>query len=140
MEVSHTELWEKASERGSKRNRRRVVGTVEIGTEQSPCLRLAGMTTTLLVKVGAQDQPWHTNTIYDIDLVTAHDMGLKIYQTFSDAVVHFGDVPAECITRVVGHNETILCERQSEVAPHDCVTQGNNRRGSISSGAVLIPL
>ena len=30
----------------------------------------------------------------------------------------FGDVPAECITRVVGHDETILYERPSEVAPH----------------------
>ena len=60
----------------------------------------------------------HSGTIYEIDLVKAHDTGLKFYQTFSYAVVRFGDVPAECVARVVGHDDTILCERPSEVAPH----------------------
>ena len=48
---------------------------------------------------------WHTDTIYEIDLVKVQDMGLKFYQIFSYAVVHFGDVPAECIARVVAYDE-----------------------------------
>ena len=38
---------------------------------------------------------WHTDTIYEIDLVKVQDMGLKFYQIFCYAVVHFGDVPAQ---------------------------------------------
>ena len=51
---------------------------------------------------------WHTDTIYEIDLVKVQDMGLKFYQIFSYAVVHFGDVPAECIARVVAYDENDL--------------------------------
>ena len=58
---------------------------------------------------------WHTDTIYETDVVKAQDMG---YQTFSDAAFHFRDVPAQCMARVVGHDQTILYERPSEVAPH----------------------
>ena len=42
-------------------------------------------------------------------------MGLTIVQTFSYAVVHFGDFPATCTARVVGHDQTVLYERPSEV-------------------------
>ena len=41
---------------------------------------------------------------YEIDHVKAQDMGLKFYQTFSCAVVHIGDIPAECIARVVSND------------------------------------
>ena len=61
---------------------------------------------------------WHTDTVYDIDLGKAQDMGLKSYQTLSNAVVHFGDVPAECFARAVGDDQTIFYERPSQVAPH----------------------
>ena len=40
------------------------------------------------------------------------------YQPFIFVVVQFGDVPAECIARIVGHDQAILYERPSEVAPH----------------------
>ena len=56
-------------------------------------------------------------TIYEIDLIKARDTGLQFYRTFSDAVVHFGDIPADCFARVVGHDQTILHERPSEAAP-----------------------
>ena len=42
---------------------------------------------------------------------------LAFYQPVSDAVVHFGDNPADCVARVVGHDQTLLFERPSEVAP-----------------------
>ena len=48
-----------------------------------------------------------TDTVYDIDLVSAQDLGLKFYQPFSYAVVHFRDIPADCTARVVGHDDTI---------------------------------
>ena len=38
-------------------------------------------------------------------------MSPTFYQPFSCAVVHCGDVPAECIARVVGHDKKDLCER-----------------------------
>ena len=76
-------------------------------------------------------------TIYEINLIRARDMGLQFYRTFSDAVVHFGDIPADCIARVVGHDQTILHERPLEAAHQskqmsvhrvaDCVTKTNNR-------------
>ena len=74
-------------------------------------------------------------------------MGLNLYQTFIYAVVHFGDVPAECVARVVGHDQTILLERPLEVAPHAPAIQADfsesgdrllNRKG-ISSVIVSIP-
>ena len=40
----------------------------------------------------------------------------KIFETILYAVIHFGDVPAECVARVVRHDQTILYERPSEVA------------------------
>ena len=46
----------------------------------------------------------------------AQIMGFKFYQTFSHGLVHFGDIPAECIARVIGHDQTILYERPSDVA------------------------
>ena len=49
----------------------------------------------------------------------AQDMGLKFFQTFSYAVVHFGVVVAQCIARVVAHDQTILHERPSEVTQYD---------------------
>ena len=60
---------------------------------------------------------WDADMIYELGLVRAQDMGLKLYQTFSSAVVHVGGVPAECNAKVVGHDYTILYERP-EVAPH----------------------
>ena len=60
---------------------------------------------------------WHTGTTCDMDLVKAQEMGLKFFQIFSYAVLPFGDIPADCIARVVGHDQTILYERSSEVAP-----------------------
>ena len=85
---------------------------------------------------------WHTDTICEIDLVKAQDMCLKFYHTFSFAVVHFGDVPAECIERVVGHDRTILYERPSEVAPHERAIQedfGASGGRLPGSRIVLIP-
>ena len=88
-------------------------------------------------------------TIYGIGLFQAQHMGLKFFPTFSDVFVHFGDVPAERLARVVEHVQTMLSStkdhqkshrthRQSEhMSVHqvtDCLTQINNNRGSISSG------
>ena len=44
--------------------------------------------------------------------------GLKFNHTVSDAVDHFVHVPTECIARDVGHDQTVLLERRSKVAPH----------------------
>ena len=62
---------------------------------------------------------WHIDKVYDIDFLKAQEIGLKLYKTFSCAVVHTGDTPAECIEKVVGHDQTKLCERPSEVTPND---------------------
>ena len=43
---------------------------------------------------------WHTDTIYEIDLVKTQDMDLKYYQTFSYAVVSFGGIPAPVAEKV----------------------------------------
>ena len=72
-----------------------------------------------------------------------YGMGQQFYQSFSN----FGAVPAESIARVVGHDQTILCGRPPEVAPHALAIQAdfrasgdrslaqiNNKRGPISSG------
>ena len=54
-------------------------------------------------------------------------MGLKLDQQFSYALVHIGDIPTECVARVVGHAQTILHERPLEVAPHAPATQADVR-------------
>ena len=73
-------------------------------------------------------QKWHTDTIYEIDLINAQEMGLTYFQSFSYVVFHFGDIPAECIiARVVGYDQTILHERRSEVAPHTLARQEDFR-------------
>ena len=51
---------------------------------------------------------WHTDNCIEMDLVKAQEMGPTFYKTCSYAVVHFGDVPVECIARVVGHDENDL--------------------------------
>ena len=51
---------------------------------------------------------WQIETVDEIGVVRAQDMGLKIFESYSFIVVHFGDSPAECIARVVGHDQTIL--------------------------------
>ena len=61
---------------------------------------------------------WHTNTVYETDQFRAQDMGLTLLPTFSYVVVPFGDMPAECIASVVGHDQTILYERPLEVKPY----------------------
>ena len=76
-------------------------------------------------------------------------MVLEVVDTFRCVVVHFGDIPADCIARVVGHDHTILSERPSEVTPHapqskqisvhrlaHCLTKINSNKGSISSVVV----
>ena len=62
-------------------------------------------------------------TLYDFreisdDTLQQTQTATKLYHTFGYVVVHFGDVPAEYVARVVGHDQTILYERPSEVAPH----------------------
>ena len=47
----------------------------------------------------------------------AQRVGVQLYQTFTHAD-HFGDIPADCIARVVGHDATNLYDRPPEVAPH----------------------
>ena len=54
-------------------------------------------------------------------------MGLKYNQTFSYVVVHFGDIPAQRIARVVGHDQTISYERPSKVAPHASAILADSR-------------
>ena len=54
-------------------------------------------------------------------------MGLQFYQSFSHAVVHFGDIPKNCTARVEGHDQTILHERPSEVTLNDPAIQANVR-------------
>ena len=66
---------------------------------------------------------WHTDT-----------MALKFQQTFSYAVGHFADIPAKCIARVVGQDETILYERASEGTPHAPAIQADI---GASSGRLL---
>ena len=38
---------------------------------------------------------WHTDAEYETELVKAQDLGPKFHHTIRDAVVHFGDIPAE---------------------------------------------
>ena len=70
---------------------------------------------------------WHTEAVHEFDLANTQDMGLKFYQTFSCAVVHLGDIPSECIARVVGHDRSIIKERPSEVAPSALAIQTDVR-------------
>ena len=72
---------------------------------------------------------WHTNTIHEFDLVKAQEMGLKCHQTFGCAVLHFGDIPAQCFASVVGHDKTILYERFSKVAPSAPAIQADRASG-----------
>ena len=69
---------------------------------------------------------WHTDTIYDIDLVKAKEMDLKCNQTFSYAVVHFGRHSSSmfCKSR---YNHTNNYERPPEVAPHALAIQADVR-------------
>ena len=76
------------------------------------------------------------------------DFSLTFYQTFSYAVVHFGDIPATCVAIFVpsctkDHQKSHRTHWQSkQISVHlvtDCLTQMNNKRGSISSGIVSIP-
>ena len=43
-------------------------------------------------------------------------MFLENRQIPSNAVVHFGDIPADCMARVVGYDQPIFHERPSELA------------------------
>ena len=54
----------------------------------------------------------------ETDSVKSQCMGPKLCQTFSYAVVHFGDIPAECTVRVVGYDQTMLFAGPSKVVPH----------------------
>ena len=54
-------------------------------------------------------------------------MGLTLYQPYSYAVVHFGDLPAERIAGVVGQDQAILYERPSEVTPYASAIQADFR-------------
>ena len=65
--------------------------------------------------------------MYEIDLVNAQETGQKFKQTISDADVHFGDIPAESVARVVGHDHMILQERPSEVTLNDPAIQADFR-------------
>ena len=65
---------------------------------------------------------WHTATIYEIDLVKTQQMRLQFHQTFSYSVAHVGDVPAECIARVVGHDQTIKSRTARNGNPTRCLT------------------
>ena len=75
----------------------------------------------------------------------------QIKHTFSHADVHIGDIPAESTAMVVGHDQTILFERPSEVTLDDPTIQTDFRASGdrllgqdqktkkdlISSGVVL---
>ena len=82
-----------------------------------------------IIKVGSHSSfpyvhhQWHTNTINEVDLVEAQKIGLTLFQSLSVAVVHVGNIPAECIAKIVGHGQTILCGRPSEVVPHALAIQ-----------------
>ena len=81
---------------------------------------------------------WPTDTVHEIELVKARDLGLKFHQTFSYAVVHFGDIPAECVARVVGHDQTDSYESALEVACKrtSSVARKRNGGGRTHSGVV----
>ena len=93
---------------------------------------------------------WHTDTIYENDQVKAQKMGLQFSHTFSYGVVHFGDIPAERVTRVVAHDQTILYQRPSDVISHAPAIQHDfrasvdqlldpdqqSKRSSITSGVM----
>ena len=84
---------------------------------------------------------WHTDTVYETDLLKAQDMSLTFLQTFSHPVVPFGDMPAECIARVVGKSNRTH-QQSKQISLHrvtDCLTLINNKRCSISLGIVVIP-
>ena len=70
---------------------------------------------------------WHTDTSYESDSVKAHSMSLKFYQTFSYVVVPFGDIPVECLTKVVGHDQPVLFEKPFEVTQNDRVIREDSR-------------
>ena len=70
----------------------------------------------------------HTDTIYEIDLVRAQEMGLTNLSNIQVCCCSiFGDIPAEYIPRFVGHDQTLLCERPSEVTPNDPAIQAHFR-------------
>ena len=60
--------------------------------------------------------------------IKAEDIGEKcIHLSVRLLFVHFGDIPAECIARIVGDDQTILYERPSEAAPHAPAIQADFR-------------
>ena len=65
-----------------------------------------------------------------------HKTWVKHSTTYSIMLVHFGDIPTECIARVVGHEQTILHEGPSDVAPHAPAIQADVRA---SGGRLLDP-
>ena len=97
-------------------------------------------------KVGSHSS-CHTFIIYEIDLVKAPEICLKFYQTFRYAVVHL-----ETFQRSVSPESLDAMERsctrdqkshrtRQQISVHrvtDCLTQINNKRGSIASGIVLL--
>ena len=72
-------------------------------------------------------EKWHTDTNCGNYLVKAQEVGLNVHQTFSYAVVHIGDIPAECMARVVGHDHATQFETVSEVTLKDPAIQADFR-------------
>ena len=61
---------------------------------------------------------WHTDTVYEIDLVKAPEMYLKVYHAFNDAVFILETFQQNQLQESVGYDQTVLCKRFSGVAPH----------------------
>ena len=63
----------------------------------------------------------------------AQELGLTCFQTFSYVVVHFGDIPPECIARIGGRTIPQIHADFRASGDHNQL-----QKGSISSGVVLI--
>ena len=84
---------------------------------------------------------WHTDTIDEMELGKAQKWDLKFNQTFCDAVVYFGDVPAECIAGLVGHDQTILYKRPftGRIALHRHIKEHVRASGGLLPDSDLHP-
>ena len=118
----------------SNRQERRQTSMLLLSCVSSKSKAVPGRTSWQPQIVPYVHHEWHTDTVYEIDLVKAQDMSSDFHRTFSYAVVHFGNMSAECFARVVTHDQTVLCETKQKSVHRvtDCLTKIKNRKGSIS--------
>ena len=68
-------------------------------------------------RLASYKQKWnkHHNTVYWVDIKLAQRKGLKFYQTWSNAIILYDTLPADCISKVVVmKSEEIIYQKTTE--------------------------